>query len=478
MSWKLKLFVVLVCAVLLSGGASLANGGQLHVVATHGILADVARNVAGDHAEVSSLVPVGADQHGFIPTPSDLTTIATADLVLINGAGWEEGLLGAVESAGEGGNLVNASACVEIRPFGAGTGHDDHGDDHAEDDHDDEHAEDDEHADHDHDDDEHADDDDHADHDHDDEHAEDDHDDEHADDRDHVDHDHDEDDHGDEHAGDDHDDEHADDDDHADQDHDEDDHADEHADDHDDEHADHEDDMASDVDCDGHDAEVAAIVGEEEDGHAHFETLGRARDIDCLGGHGHDDDHGHDHGEGSCDPHLWMDPHNVIYWALMIRDSLSALDHANEDAYAANAAAYAQELVNLEADVISPALADLPEEQRILVTNHGSLGYFATSYNFEIVTMVVHSVSTEVEPSARDVADVIDAVRDEGVPAIFSDIHLSDVLLNTIASETGVAVVGLHTDSLGDSEGSAGTYLDYMRYNVTAIVEALKGDWR
>ena len=236
--------------------------------------------------------------------------------------------------------------------------------------------------------------------------------------------------------------------------------------------------MASDADCDGHDAEVAAIVGEEEDGHAHFETLGRARDIDCVGGHDHDDGHGHDHGEGSCDPHLWMDPHNVIYWALMIRDSLSALDHANEDAYAANAAAYAQELVSLEADVIVPALAELPEEQRVLVTNHGSLGYFATSYDFEIVTMVVHSVSTEVEPSARDVAAVIDAVRDEGVPAIFSDIHLSDVLVNTIASETGVAVVGLHTDSLGDSEGPAGTYLDYMRYNVKAIVEALKGEWR
>ena len=475
MTWRRRLFVILVYAMMLSGGASLANGSQLHVVATHGILADVARNVAGDLAEISSLVPVGADQHGFVPTPSDLTTVAEADVVFINGAGWEESLLDAVESAGEGGNIVNASACVEIRPFGVGMGHDDHeDDDHADHDHDDEHAEDDDHADHDHDD-EHAEDDDHADHDHDDEHAEDDdhadheHDeDEHADDDDHADHDHDDDDdeHRDEHADHDHDDEHAEDDDHADHDHD-----DEHA------HDDH-DDMASDVDCDGHDAEVAAIVGEEEDGHAHFETMGRARDIDCAGGHDHHDDgHGHDHGEGSCDPHLWMDPHNVIYWALMIRDSLSALDHANEDAYAANAAAYAQELVSLEADVIIPALAELPEEKRVLVTNHGSLGYFATSYDFEIVTMVVHSVSTEVEPSARDVAAVVDAVRDEGVPAIFSDIHLSDVLVNTIASETGVAVVGLHTDSLGDSEGPAGTYLDYMRYNVTAIVEALKGDW-
>jgi len=417
MSWKFAWILLVAVGMVLPGGASFADGDQLHVVASHGILADVARNVAGDAAEVSSLVPVGADQHGFIPTPSDLATIAEADLVLINGAGWEEGLLAAVESAGEGGNIVNASACVEIIPFGAGSGHDDHAgeheDEHAEHDHDDEHADEDDHADHEHDD-EHADEDDHADHEHDDEHA----------------------------------------------------------------HEDHADEMAEEFDCDAHDAEFAAIVGADEDGHAHVETLGRAGEIDCLGGHDHHDDHGHDHGEGSCDPHLWMDPHNVIYWALMVRDTLSALDHDNEVVYAANAAAYAEEVIALEAEFILPALAELPEDKRVLVTNHGAMGYFATSFGFEIVTMVVHSVSTTVEPSARDVAAVIDVVRDEGVPAVFSDIHLSDLLLNTVAAETGVEVVGLHSDSLGGSDGPAGTYLDYMRYNVNAIVEALKGDWR
>ena len=135
MSLRLSLFITFLCALLLPGGASLANGGQLHVVATHGILADVVRNVAGDHAEVSSLVPVGADQHGFVPTPRDLTTVAEADVVFINGAGWEESLLDAVESAGEGGNIVNASACVGVLPSGAGMGHDDddHADEHADD---------------------------------------------------------------------------------------------------------------------------------------------------------------------------------------------------------------------------------------------------------------------------------------------------------------------------------------------------------
>ena len=417
MSRRLSLFITIICGLLLPGGASLANEGQLHVVATHGILADVARNVAGDHAEVSSLIPVGADQHGFIPTPSDLTTVATADLVLINGAGWEEGLLDAVESAGEGGNIVNASACVEIRPFGAGMGHGDHEDEHAEDDH--------------------------ADDDHGDEHTEGDHDDEHADDEDHGD-DHDDDDHADDHDEDEHADEH-DDDNHGD-DHDNDEHAD------DDDH--HDDEMAGEIDCDDHDAEFAAIVGEEEDDHAHFATLGRGKDVDCLGAHEHGA--GHQHGEGACDPHLWMDPHNVIYWALMIRDSLSALDHDNEDAYAANAAAYAGELAALDADFISPALEALPADKRVLITGHEAFGYLATTYGFEIVSTVVPGLSTEVEPSARDVAAVVDAVRDEGVPAIFSDIHLSDVIVNAISRETGVAVVGLYSDSLGAGRWPSG----------------------
>ena len=453
MSWKFVLILLALVGMLLPGSALFASGDQLHVVAVHGILADVARNVAGDHAEVVSLVPVGADQHGFMPTPSDLITIAEADLVLINGAGWEEGLLDAVESAGEGGNLVDASACVEILASGG----DMHADEH--DDHDDEHADDDDHA-HDDDDDdhgdEHADDDDHA-HDEDDDHG-----DEHADDDDHA-HDEDDDDHGDEHG---------DDDDHA---HDEDD--DHGHDDHDDMRA---DDMADGVDCDDHDAEIAAFVGEEEGDHDHeharFETLGRARDADCSGGHGELDEHGHAH--GACDPHLWMDPHNVIYWALMIRDSLSALDHDNEEAYAANAAAYARELVALEADFILPALEELPEEKRVMVTGHDAFGYFAATFEFEIVTTVIPGLTTVIEPSAREVAEVIDVVREQGVPAIFSDIHLSDGLMNVIASETGVEVIGLHSDSLGPADGPAGTYLGYMRYNVSAVVEALKGDWR
>ena len=137
---RIILLIAFISVALLFGIRPLAQGDGLQIVATHGILADVARNVAGEHAQISSLIPVGADQHGFIPTPRDLTTVAEAELVFINGAGFEEGLLDAVESAGEEGNIVNASACIEIRPFGAGMGHDDHDDEHSEDQRDDDMA--------------------------------------------------------------------------------------------------------------------------------------------------------------------------------------------------------------------------------------------------------------------------------------------------------------------------------------------------
>ena len=401
MTSRVLCLIVLASAMLWQSIGLSAQDSALEVVASHSILADVARNIAGERIQVRSLIPVGADPHAFIPSPGDLTTVAEAELVFINGAGFEEGLLAAVEGAGEMVNIVVVSACIQLRPFGAAThSEDDHNEDDQMDEHDDGHA--------------------------------DDHEDDHADDQD---------------------DEHDDDDDHAD---------------------DHDGDMGKD--CDDHDAEFAAIVGEEEEDHAHFATLGRAEDIDCAAGRGQAEDGGHGHDEGACDPHVWMDPHNVIYWLLMIRDTLAAIDHDNAETYAANAAQYARELVALEADFILPALEDLPEDRRILVTSHESLGYLATTFGFEIVTTVVPGMSTMVEPSARDVAALIDTVRDRGVPAIFSDTNAPENIMQTIAAETGAALVGLYSDTLSDNDGPAGSYLELMRFNVTTIVNALTGD--
>ncbi|MYI41195.1 MAG: metal ABC transporter substrate-binding protein, partial [Chloroflexi bacterium] len=163
--------VALVLLALLLGVNVGAQSAQPVVIASHSILADVARNIAGDHLEVRTLIPAGSDPHHFVPTPSDLAAVADADLVLINGVGYEETLLEAIENAGVDVNIVVASACIDIRPASA---HDE--------DHDDHEHEDDMHDDHD----------DHA-HDDDDEHAHDEDHDDHGHDEDHDDHGHEED---------------------------------------------------------------------------------------------------------------------------------------------------------------------------------------------------------------------------------------------------------------------------------------------
>ena len=168
-----------------------------------------------------------------------------------------------------------------------------------------------------------------------------------------------------------------------------------------------------------------------------------------------------------------MDPHNIIYWSLMARDVLSDLDPGHADEYAAAAADYISDLVALENDFILPLLGELPVENRVLVTSHDSLGYLAHNYDFVIVSTVIPGGGTQIEPSARDVAALIDLVKDAGVPAIFGETTVSTSVVETIAAETGAELAIIYSGTLTDGAPAA-TYLDYMRYNVTTIVEALK----
>ena len=461
MRHRITLMFCLVAALLLPNLNAITQEDKHNVVASYSILADVVQNIAGDRVEVTTLIPVGADPHSFLPSPRELTALAEADLIFVNGAGIEEALLDVIEGAAEDTPIVEISACVEIIPIGA-SGHMHEDDEHA-DEHDDDHA-------HDHDEDDHADE---HDTEHDDDHADDhadDHDDEHAheDDDDHADE------HDDDHA-DEHDDDHA---------HEDEDHADEHDDDHahedDDDHDDHghEDDDnhqhgETDSHCDEHGAEFVQIIG-DEDAHEHGPVLGRLEAIDCGGHDHHADEHEHAHEEGACDPHVWMDPHNVIYWALMARDVLSELDPAHADDYAAAAANYIEQLEALEHDFIEPLLERLPVEKRVLITSHDSLGYLAHAYDFVIVSTVIPGGGTQIEPSARDVAALIDLLKDADVAAIFGETTVNTSVVETIAAETGASLAIIYSGTLTEGE-PAGTYLDYMRYNLRTIVEALGG---
>ncbi len=401
--------LILLVVLFILGLPLSAQEDRLQIVASHSILGDVVANVAGDGADVILTMPRGADPHSFQPSPSDLTALADADVVFINGGFFEEGLLEAIENAGDNMLIVPVSACVEVIGF---SGHH-HGDEHG---HDEEHDHDDEH-----------------------EHGEegDGHEDEH---------DHDED--GDEH----HEDENG----HEDE-HDHDEEEDGHEDEHDHDEDEHNDSKLAEQ-CDQHHAELETLFALA---HHDENVLGQLHNVECAG--------------ESCDPHVWMNPENVMLWTLIIRDTLIELDPNQAERYTANATAYLEALNGLSIE-IDNMIDVLPVENRILITNHDSLGYFASEYNFEIVETIIPSGSTLTDPSSADIASVIDTIRAEGVPVIFAESTVNDRLAQQIADETGAEIALLFSGSLSELDGPASTYLDYMRYNVTTIVEALRSE--
>ena len=129
-------------------------------------------------------------------------------------------------------------------------------------------------------------------------------------------------------------------------------------------------------------------------------------------------------------------------------------------------------MIALEEEFILPLVDTLPVDKRVLITSHDSLGYLAHAFDFVIVTTVIPGGGTQIEPSARDVADLIDLVKDAGVAAIFGETTVNTSVVETIAAETGAELAIIYSGTLTQGE-PAGTYLDYMRYNLRTIVEAL-----
>lgn len=178
------------------------------------------------------------------------------------------------------------------------------------------------------------------------------------------------------------------------------------------------------------------------------------------------------HHEGG-DPHAWQAVANVKIWVANIEESLRQLDPANAEAYHTAAEAYLAALDALEAE-IQTQLATIPPEHRKLVTDHETFGYFADAYGFTIVGALIPSLSTAAEPSAQALAQLQDLVKAEGVKAIFVGATVSPRLAEQMAQDLGIQVVSLYSDSLSAPDGPAATYLDFMRYNVNAIVQALQ----
>lgn len=180
-------------------------------------------------------------------------------------------------------------------------------------------------------------------------------------------------------------------------------------------------------------------------------------------------------GDGRADPHVWLDPLNVAVWVDNVAAALAELDPGHADIYWARAAAYQESLRELDA-WIQEQVKKIPEDRRVLVVDHLALGYFAARYGFRQVGAILPGFSTMAEPSARELAELEETVRELSVPAVFVSHTTTSPLVEQVARDTGVEVVRLYVGALSGPTGPAPTYLDLMRYNVAAIVAALGGE--
>jgi len=310
MSKKILISFLLVSAILLSTVAcnnssenSQSENSKLKVVATTTIVGDVVANIGGDAIEMSILLPIGTDPHGFEPTPQDIAKVAEADLLIMNGAGLEQFMEPLIENAGGNVKVIDASEGIKLIPIAL-----------------------------------------------------------------------------------------------------------------------------------EHTSEKEPSKG---------------------------------------DPHTWVDPNNVIVWTENISQALIEADPDHAASYTANAQQYTKQLEELDS-WIRERVAQIPEGNRKLVTDHAMFGYFAKRYGFEQIGAVFPGFSTMAEPAAQDIAALEDAIKSYGVKAIFVGNTINPNLAKQIAEDTGVQLVTIYTGSLSEPGGEAGTYLDYMRYNVSAITNALK----
>lgn len=195
---------------------------------------------------------------------------------------------------------------------------------------------------------------------------------------------------------------------------------------------------------------------------------------DAESGEEHTSDDGHDHGDH--DPHVWHDVSNVVHEVGVIRDALATADPANAGTYTGSADAYSAQLTDLDTR-IRAMVESVPAEHRVLVTSHDSLGYFAHAYGFTIAGSAFGSLSTEAaDPSAGEIADLIEQIKATGVPAIFAENVENSELMEQIARDAGVSLAPtLFTDALSAEEGDAPTYISLMIWNATTIVTALGG---
>jgi zinc/manganese transport system substrate-binding protein len=216
---------------------------------------------------------------------------------------------------------------------------------------------------------------------------------------------------------------------------------------------------------------MADIVGAVESEGVPVVRVGESVDTIPAGADDHADE-SDDDGHGTDDPHIWFDPTRVAATLPAIADALggAGLDRAALEACVSE---FTEQLTTLDSDVAA-TVASIPVEQRLLVTNHDSLSYFADRYGFEILGSVIPSPSSLSATNPAELEALAGVIEQTGVPAIFAETQHSSTDTQALADRVGdVEVVTLQTDTLGEPGSDTATYVTWLTTTAQTIVDAL-----
>jgi manganese/iron transport system substrate-binding protein len=175
---------------------------------------------------------------------------------------------------------------------------------------------------------------------------------------------------------------------------------------------------------------------------------------------------------GKPNPHAWMSPNNALAYVENIRKALAKHDPANAETYNRNAEAYAAKIKALD-EPLRKRLAVIPPGQRWLVTSEGAFSYLARDYDLR--EAYLWPINADEQGTPQQVRKVIDLVRENGIPVVFSESTISDRAAKQVAKETGARYGGvLYVDSLSAADGPVPTYLDLLKVTVETIAKGFE----
>jgi manganese/iron transport system substrate-binding protein len=174
---------------------------------------------------------------------------------------------------------------------------------------------------------------------------------------------------------------------------------------------------------------------------------------------------------GKPNPHAWMSPSDAVKYVENIRAAFAEHDPENAETYAANASRYTAEIEAAVAP-IREQLAAIPQERRWLVTSEGAFSYLARDFGLE--ELYLWPINADSQGTPQQIRKVIDAVREQQIPAVFSESTVSPDPAEQVARETGAKYGGvLYVDSLSDESGPVPTYLDLLKITAQTIAKGL-----